>query len=62
MKGTGVDEDVLGRYGVKEKCAKGLMVLNFVKRMEMAIVNNHFKKRGRMDGVEGGRHRKTASY
>lgn len=44
VKGTGVDEEVLGRYGVKERSAKGLMVLNFVKRVEMAIVNNYFKK------------------
>ncbi|MDM5112198.1 hypothetical protein, partial [Aeromonas caviae] len=36
---------MLGRYGVKERNAKVQMVVDFAKRMEMAVVNTYFKKR-----------------
>ncbi|KAJ8381270.1 hypothetical protein SKAU_G00020480 [Synaphobranchus kaupii] len=33
------------RYGVKERNVEGQMVVDFAKRMEMAVVNTYFKKR-----------------
>lgn len=36
---------MLGRYGVKERNAEGPMVLDFEKRMEMAVVNMCTKKK-----------------
>lgn len=35
----------MGRFGIKEKNNKGQMVVNFVKRMEVAVVNTFFQKR-----------------
>ncbi|KAL7867553.1 hypothetical protein SRHO_G00089370 [Serrasalmus rhombeus] len=39
------DEEVLGMYGVKDRNAEGQMVVDFAKRMEMAVVNMYFQKR-----------------
>ena len=41
----GTDEEVMGRYGVKERNVERQMVVDFAKRMEMAVVNMYFKKR-----------------
>ncbi|KAF7688155.1 hypothetical protein C0J45_21398 [Silurus meridionalis] len=38
------DEEVMGRYGLKERNVEGQMVVYFDKRMEMAVVNTYFKK------------------
>ncbi|KAF7692744.1 hypothetical protein HF521_010354, partial [Silurus meridionalis] len=38
------DEEVMGRYGLKERNVEGQMVVDFAKRMEMAVVNTYFKK------------------
>lgn len=35
----------MGRYGVKERNAEGLLVMDFEKRMEMAVVNMCTKKK-----------------
>ncbi|KAI5102018.1 hypothetical protein C0J45_7370 [Silurus meridionalis] len=37
------DKEVMGRYGLKERNVEGQMVVDFVKRMEMAVVNTYFK-------------------
>ena len=44
-EGNGGDEEVMGRYGVKERNAEGQMIVDFAKRMDMAVVNTYFRKR-----------------
>ncbi|KAK3553841.1 hypothetical protein QTP70_012189 [Hemibagrus guttatus] len=39
------DEEVMGKFGVKEKNLEGQMVVDFAKRMDMAVVNTYFQKR-----------------
>ncbi|XP_051806753.1 uncharacterized protein LOC127534762 [Acanthochromis polyacanthus] len=39
------DEEVVGRFGIQERNAEGQMVVDFAKRMEMAVVNTFFQKR-----------------
>ncbi|XP_054643078.1 pleckstrin homology domain-containing family M member 3 isoform X3 [Dunckerocampus dactyliophorus] len=39
------DEEAMGRFGIQERNAEGQMVVDFAKRMEMAIVNTCFQKR-----------------
>ncbi|KAK3556575.1 hypothetical protein QTP70_010770 [Hemibagrus guttatus] len=39
------DEEVMGKFGVKERNLEGQMVVNFAKRMDMAVVNTYFQKR-----------------
>ncbi|MGL4897557.1 MAG: hypothetical protein ACRC31_03910, partial [Cetobacterium sp.] len=34
-----------GRFGVRERNNEGQMVVDFAKRMEMAVVNTYFQKR-----------------
>ncbi|KAF7701969.1 hypothetical protein C0J45_9341, partial [Silurus meridionalis] len=38
-EGNKVDEEVMGRCGLKERNVEGPMVVDFNKRMEMAVVN-----------------------
>ncbi|KAI5630223.1 hypothetical protein C0J50_10298 [Silurus asotus] len=35
----------MGRYGLKERNVEGQMLVDFAKRMEMAVVNTYFKKK-----------------
>ncbi|KAK2846462.1 hypothetical protein Q5P01_009461 [Channa striata] len=35
----------MGRFGVKDRNPEGQMVVDFAKRMEMAVVNTYFQKR-----------------
>ncbi|MCJ8736345.1 hypothetical protein PDJAM_G00258590 [Pangasius djambal] len=35
-------EEVMGKFGVKEKNLEGQMVVDFAKRMDMAVVNTYF--------------------
>ncbi|KAI5091803.1 hypothetical protein C0J45_19009 [Silurus meridionalis] len=38
------DEEVIGRYGLKERNVEGQMMVDFAKRMKMAVVYAFFKK------------------
>ncbi|KAK3563366.1 hypothetical protein QTP86_021842, partial [Hemibagrus guttatus] len=38
-------EEVLGKFGVKERNLEGQMVVGFAKRMDMGVVNTYFQKR-----------------
>ncbi|KAI5086660.1 hypothetical protein C0J45_23939, partial [Silurus meridionalis] len=44
-EGNRGDEEVMGRYGFKERNVEGQMLVDFAKRMEMAVVNTYFKKK-----------------
>eukprot|EP00064_Thunnus_orientalis_P005610 superscaffoldBa00000558_g5624 len=44
-EGNRDDEEVMGRYGVKERNVEGQTVVDFSEGMEMAVVNMYFKKR-----------------
>ncbi|KAK3538598.1 hypothetical protein QTP86_006973 [Hemibagrus guttatus] len=39
------DEEVMGKFGVKERNLEGQMVVDFAKGMDMAVVNTYFQKR-----------------
>ncbi|KAK3539460.1 hypothetical protein QTP70_008489 [Hemibagrus guttatus] len=39
------DEEVMGKFGVKERILEGQIVVDFAKRMDMAVVNTYFQKR-----------------
>ncbi|KAK3573023.1 hypothetical protein QTP86_012246 [Hemibagrus guttatus] len=44
-EGNTDDEEVTGKFGVKERNLEGQMVVHFAKRMDMAVVNTYFQKR-----------------
>ncbi|XP_051776636.1 uncharacterized protein LOC127526150 [Erpetoichthys calabaricus] len=44
-EGNRRDEEVMDRYGVKERNEGGQRIVDFAKRMDMAVVNMYFKKR-----------------
>ncbi|KAK3559717.1 hypothetical protein QTP86_017709 [Hemibagrus guttatus] len=44
-EGNTCDEEVMGKFGVKERNLEGQMVVDFAKRMDMAVVNTYFQKR-----------------
>ncbi|KAK3558089.1 hypothetical protein QTP86_009451 [Hemibagrus guttatus] len=57
-EGNTGDEEVMGKFGVKERYLKGQMVVDFAKRMDMAVVNTYFQKREEhLTRVEVGEHR-----
>ncbi|KAK3525696.1 hypothetical protein QTP70_005851 [Hemibagrus guttatus] len=37
--------EVMGKFGVKERNLEGQMVVDFAKKMDMAVVNTYFQKR-----------------
>ncbi|KAK3570673.1 hypothetical protein QTP86_024754 [Hemibagrus guttatus] len=53
-EGNRGDEEVMGKFGVKER---GQIVVDFAKRMDMAVVNTYFQKREehRVTNKSGGR-------
>ena len=44
-EGTIGDEEIMGRYGAGTRNKKGSMVVDFGKKMDLAIVNTYFKKK-----------------
>jgi exonuclease III len=44
-EGNRGEEEVMGRFGLMERNAEGQMVIDFAKRMEMAVVNTFYQKR-----------------
>ncbi|KAK3507530.1 hypothetical protein QTP70_028078, partial [Hemibagrus guttatus] len=44
-EGNTGDEEVMGKFGVKERNLEGQMVVDFAKRMDMAVVNTYFQKK-----------------
>ncbi|KAK3531325.1 hypothetical protein QTP70_018125 [Hemibagrus guttatus] len=44
-EGNRGNEEVMGKFGVKEKNLEGQMIVGFAKRMDMAVVNTYFQKR-----------------
>ncbi|KAK3566779.1 hypothetical protein QTP86_004518 [Hemibagrus guttatus] len=44
-EGNTGDEQVMGKFGVKERNLEGQMVVDFAKRMDMAVINTYFQKR-----------------
>ncbi|KAK3528212.1 hypothetical protein QTP86_026675 [Hemibagrus guttatus] len=44
-EGNTGDEEVMGKFGVKERNLEGHMVVDFAKRMDMGVVNTYFQKR-----------------
>ncbi|KAK3558000.1 hypothetical protein QTP86_005613 [Hemibagrus guttatus] len=44
-EGNTGDEEVMGKFGVKESNLEGQMVVDFAKRMDMVVVNTYFQKR-----------------
>ena len=39
------DEEIMGRYGAGTRNKKGSMIVHFLKRMDLVIVNTYFKKK-----------------
>ena len=56
-EGNRGNENIMGRYGDKARNAEGQMVVDFVTRMEMAVLNTYFKKseEHRVTYTSGGR-------
>ncbi|KAK3543926.1 hypothetical protein QTP70_031835 [Hemibagrus guttatus] len=44
-EGNRGDEEVMGKFGFKERNLEGQIVVDFAKRMDMAVVNTYFQKR-----------------
>ncbi|KAK2887924.1 hypothetical protein Q8A73_019372 [Channa argus] len=44
-EGNRGDENVMGTFGLQDRNTEGQMVVDFAKRMEMAVVNTFFQKR-----------------
>ena len=49
-EGNRGNENIMGRYGDKARNAEGQMVVDFVTRMEMAVLDTYFKQEGGSQG------------
>ncbi|KAK3554907.1 hypothetical protein QTP86_000945 [Hemibagrus guttatus] len=60
-EGNTGDEEVMGKFGVKERNLEGQMVVDFAKRMDMGVVNTYFQKREehRVTYKSGGKRRQV---
>ena len=56
------DEKTMGRYGAGTRNKKGLMVVDFAKRMDLVIVNTYFKKDEHSVIYKSGRKRIQVDY
>ena len=45
VKETEEIKKVMGRHGFKERNLEGQMVMDFAKRMQMAVLNTYFRKK-----------------
>ncbi|MCJ8728463.1 hypothetical protein PDJAM_G00004720 [Pangasius djambal] len=63
-EGNTGDEEVMGKFRVKERNLEGQMVVDFAKRMDMAVVNTYFQKREehRVTYKSGGRSTQESPY
>ncbi|KAK3566592.1 hypothetical protein QTP86_001095, partial [Hemibagrus guttatus] len=63
-EGNSGDEEVMCKFGVKERNLEGQMVVDFAKRMDMAVVNTYFQKREehRLTYKSGGRRTQTEEF
>ncbi|MCJ8736026.1 hypothetical protein PDJAM_G00254210 [Pangasius djambal] len=63
-EGNTGDEEVMGKFGVKERNLEGQMVVDFAKRMDMAVVNTYVQKREehRVTYKSGGRSTQDVVY
>ena len=44
-KGDKGDEEVIGKYGIKDQNLEGQKILDFAKRMKLAVTNTYFQKK-----------------
>ncbi|KAK3520442.1 hypothetical protein QTP70_024188 [Hemibagrus guttatus] len=53
-EGNTGDEEMMGKFGVRERNLEGQMVVDFAKRMDKAVVNTYFQKREEYTGMVRG--------
>ena len=44
-KGKKGDEEVTGKYGIKERNLEEQKIINFTKKMKLAVTNTFFKRK-----------------
>ncbi|KAK3554780.1 hypothetical protein QTP70_033471 [Hemibagrus guttatus] len=44
-EGNTGDEEVMGKFGLKERNLEGQLVVDFAKTMDMSVVNTYFQKK-----------------
>ena len=63
-EGNTGDERVMGRYGVRERNEEEQRIVDFAKRMDMAVLNTYFKKKEehRVSSYQSGGRRTQVDY